>query len=108
MKKCYKRLSYLLFTMAVADMLGYAVSQMDVSLATEPSQTAPSKESAYQEVDKDGRLYVFTSPASKANFEKTGEMGKSITKIGHGQNNETVVFDADEAVMEYDNRHFKK
>ncbi|MEK7297543.1 MAG: hypothetical protein AAB069_06540 [Planctomycetota bacterium] len=108
MKKCHRELSHLLFMMAVAHIPGYAVSQMTVSLAAEPSQTAPSKESAYQAVEKDGRLYVFTSPTCKANFEKTGEMGKSITKIGYGTNNETVVFDSDEAVVEYDNRHFKK
>ena len=63
---------------------------------------------AYREFKMDGRLYVFASPTRKADFEKTGELGKSITKIGYGSNNETVVFDSDEAVVEYDNRHFKK
>ncbi|HHT9108539.1 MAG TPA: hypothetical protein ACFYEF_09475 [Candidatus Wunengus sp. YC63] len=63
---------------------------------------------AYREFKIDGRLYVFTSPARKAEFEKTGEMGKSIIKIGYGSNNETVVFDSDEAVVEYDKRHLKK
>ena len=63
---------------------------------------------AYREFKIDGRLYVFTSPTRKAEFEKTGEMGKSIIKIGYGSNNETVVFDSDEAVVEYDKRHLKK
>ncbi|GAB61187.1 MAG: hypothetical protein DWB56_16465 [Candidatus Jettenia sp.] len=63
---------------------------------------------AYKEFKIDGRLYVFTSPARKAEFEKTGEMGKSIVKIGYGPNGETAVFDSDEAVKEYDKRHSKK
>ncbi|MFO0795457.1 MAG: hypothetical protein U0586_15500 [Candidatus Brocadiaceae bacterium] len=63
---------------------------------------------AYGEFKINERLYVFTSPTRKAEFEKTGEMGKSIIKIGYGQNGETVVFDSDEAVKEYDKRHTKK
>ncbi|MEK7852554.1 MAG: hypothetical protein AAB243_02035, partial [Planctomycetota bacterium] len=63
---------------------------------------------AYREFEMDGRLYVFASPTRKEDFKKTGEMWESITKVGYGLNNETVVFDSDEAVMEYDKRHFKK
>ena len=107
MKKCHRGLSHLLFMMAVAHIPGYAVSQMTVSLAAEPSQTAPSKESAYQAVEKDGRLYIFTSPDRKAAFEKSGELGKGIIKIGYGQNSETVVFDSEEAVIEYESRRVK-
>lgn len=107
MRKWNRRLSRWLFTMAVAHIPGYAVSQMAVTLAAEPSQTAPSKESAYQAVEKDGRLYIFTSPDRKAAFEKSGELGKGIIKIGYGQNGETVVFDSEEAVIEYASRRVK-
>ncbi len=107
MKKCHRGLSHLLFTMAVAHIPWYAVSQMAVSFAAEPSQVTPSKESAYLEVNKDGRLYVFTSPDRKAAFEKSGELGKGIIKIGYGQNGETVVFDSEEAVVEYESRRVK-
>ncbi len=62
---------------------------------------------AYQEFKKDGRVYVFTSPTRKKNFEKSGELGVGIVKIGYGPHGETVVFDSDEAVKEYDNRHSK-
>ena len=63
---------------------------------------------AYREFKINGRLYVFTSPTRKADFDKSGELGMAIIKIGYGQNGETVVFDSDEAVKEYDNRHAKK
>lgn len=82
MRKGNRRLSRLLFTMAVACIPGYAISQMTVSIAADPSQVTPSKGSEYQEVNKDGRLYVFTSPDRKAAFEKSGELGKGIIKIG--------------------------
>ncbi|MDN3511282.1 MAG: hypothetical protein NG784_08250 [Candidatus Jettenia sp.] len=63
---------------------------------------------ACKEFKINGRLYIFTSPAQKAEFEKTEEMGKSIVKIGYGPNGEIVVLDSDEAVKEYDKRHSKK
>jgi len=60
---------------------------------------------AYKEFEKDGRIYVFTSPVRKSDFEKSGELGKGIIKIGYGPNGETVVFDSDEAVKEYNERY---
>jgi YHS domain-containing protein len=66
------------------------------------------KESAYQEVKKDGRLYVFSSSQRKADFEKSGELGKGIIKIGYGRNGETVVFDSEDAVIEYEARLVKE
>ncbi len=107
MRKWNRRLSHLLFTMAVAHIPGYAVSQMTVSFAAEPSQISPSKECVYLEMSKDGRLYVFTSSDRKAAFEKSGELGKGIIKIVYGQNGETVVFDSEEAVVEYESRRVK-
>jgi hypothetical protein len=59
---------------------------------------------AYEEFKKDSRLYVFTSPTRKADFEKSGELGIGIIKIGHGPNGETVIFDSDDAVREYEKR----
>lgn len=61
---------------------------------------------AYQEFEKDGRIYVFTSPERKRGFDKSGEMGKDyIAKIGYGANSKTVLFDSHDAVEEYDRRH---
>ena len=61
----------------------------------------------YLEFEKDGRLYAFISPKKRADFEKSGEIGVAITKIGYGPNGETVVFDTNEAIAEYDKRHGK-
>ena len=107
MRKCSKRLSRLFFTMVVAHMPFYVVSHMTVSLAAEPPQAGSSKESAYQEIERGGRLYVFASSERKAEFEKSKDIGKGIIKIGYGPDGKTVVFDSDEAVKEYNNRHSK-
>ncbi|KAB2834111.1 MAG: hypothetical protein F9K48_06960 [Candidatus Brocadia sp.] len=66
------------------------------------------KEGTCQEVEKDGRLYVFASSTRKAKFEKSGELGKGIIKIEYGPNGETVVFDSEETLKEYDHCHLKK
>lgn len=72
------------------------------------SYAGTSEEATYLEIRKNGRLYVFTSSTRKADFEKSGELGKGIIKIGHGPNAETVVFDSDEAVIEYESRQVKQ
>lgn len=104
MRKSSRRFSSLLFTIVVAHMPFYTVSQMTVSHAAEPSQSGSSKESGYQEIERDGRLYVFASFARKAEFEKSGELGKGIIKIGYGPNGKTVVFDSEDAIIEYESR----
>lgn len=77
-------------------------SNIDSSLADS------SKSTNYQELKKDGRLYVFVSPEHMASFEQSGEVGKSIIKIGHGPYGETVVFDSDEAVIEFESRKIRQ
>lgn len=62
---------------------------------------------SYLEFEKEGRIYAFISPKKKADFEKSSEIGVAITKIGYGPNGETVVFDTNEAIAEYDKRHGK-
>jgi hypothetical protein len=59
----------------------------------------------YREVEKDGRIYVFNDMKQFADFEKSGEMGKSLTRPGAGPNGETLVFDSEEAVNLYNFRH---
>lgn len=107
MKKLTKKALRFIITTGIAGLVFCTTSQMTVSHAAEPSQSGSSKES-YQEVEKEGRLYVFASPARKADFEKSGELGKGIIKIGHGPNGETVVFDSEEAVIEYEGRLVKE
>ena len=40
-------------------------------------------------------------------LKKSGELGTGIIKIGYGVNGETVVFDSEEAVVEYESRIIK-
>lgn len=59
----------------------------------------------YQEVEKDGRVYVFNTPEGFAQWEKTGEMGKSITLIGAGAKGETIVAENETALDLYLFKH---
>ena len=59
----------------------------------------------YKEITKDGRIYVFNVAANAERFEKTGEMGISITKPGVGPNGETVVGDNERAIQLYFFKH---
>ena len=62
----------------------------------------------YKEVAKDGRIYVFNDPNEFKAWEGSGELGKSITKIGYGPNGETVVFDNENALDLYNFKHGKE
>ena len=88
-------------------ILGLAGMALCANLQITASAAEATKESAYHEVEKDGRLYIFASPGRRADFEKTGELGTGIIKVGYGVNGETVVFDSDEAVVEYESRIIK-
>ncbi|MBU6391495.1 MAG: hypothetical protein KGJ87_01705 [Planctomycetota bacterium] len=107
MKKFNKMIVKLVLTACVASLTFCTTSQVARSEA-EPTKTESPKEGTYQEVKRDGKLYVFCSLKQKENFEKTGEMGKGIIKIGYGPNGETVVFDSEDAVVEYESRLVKE
>ena len=59
----------------------------------------------YQELDKDGRIYVFNTPERLRAFQASGEMGTSITLIGRGANGETVVAENETALDLYLFKH---
>ncbi len=59
----------------------------------------------YVEIPKEGRIYVFNNMAAYEEFKSTGEMGKSITRIGAGPKGETLVFDSEEAIHLYNFKH---
>jgi hypothetical protein len=52
----------------------------------------------FQEIKKDGRIYVFNTSERFQSFQTTGEMGTSITLIGRGPNGETVVAENETAL----------
>ena len=57
----------------------------------------------YNEVAKDGRIYVFASAARYEAFTKSSgaETGPVIERTGYGPNGETVVFDSQDAINLY-------
>jgi len=59
----------------------------------------------YKEILKDGRIYVFNVAANAERFEKSGEMGVGITKLGAGPNGETVIGDNERALQLYFFKH---
>lgn len=61
----------------------------------------------YNEVVKDGRIFVFANGNRFDMFEKSGgaEIGVAITRLGYGPNGETVVFDSEDAINLYNYKH---
>lgn len=59
----------------------------------------------YQEVVKEGRIYVFANGKEYENWSKSGEMGKAITRLGYGPSGETVIFDTEAAIGLYNFKH---
>ena len=53
----------------------------------------------YKEIRKDDRIYVFNVAANAERFEKSGEAGVGITRLGAGPNGETVVGDNERALQ---------
>lgn len=52
----------------------------------------------YKEFRKDGRIYVFNDPGAAERFEKSGETGTGLTRVGVGPNGETVFADNETAL----------
>jgi len=59
----------------------------------------------YQEIEKDGRIYVFNTPEAYKSFETSGEMGVAITLIGRGVDGKTVVAQNETAADLYFFKH---
>lgn len=59
----------------------------------------------YQEVEHDGRVYVFNTPEVYKEFQASGEMGKSITLVGRGVDGKTVVAENETAANLYFFKH---
>jgi hypothetical protein len=59
----------------------------------------------YQEIAKDGRIYVFNTAARYRTFQASGEMGAAITLAGRGPAGETVVAENETALDLFLFRH---
>jgi hypothetical protein len=71
------------------------------------TSTAWAQNMFYREVEKNGRIYVFSIGQRFDAFEKSGgaEIGIAITRPGYGPNGETVVFDSEDAINLYNFKH---
>jgi phosphate-selective porin OprO/OprP len=67
--------------------------------------TAHAQGFYYKEIRKDDRIYVFNSAEEAERFEKTGEMGRGLTRPGVGPNGETVVGDSERALQLFFFKH---
>lgn len=81
--------------------LRFLAAALTLAAATFLGSTGHAQGLYYKEVTKDGRIYVFNSAEAYKTWEKTGEMGKSITLIGRGKNGETLVADSETAIDLY-------
>ena len=59
----------------------------------------------YKEIQKDGRIYVFNIAEEADRFEKSGEMGRGLTRPGVGPNGETVIADSERALQLFFFKH---
>jgi len=59
----------------------------------------------YKEIRREDRIYVFNIAEEAERFEKSGEMGRGITRPGAGPNGETVVADSEKALQLFFFKH---
>jgi phosphate-selective porin OprO and OprP len=53
----------------------------------------------YKEIRRDDRIYVFNNAEEADRFEKSGEMGRALTRPGTGPKGETLVGDSERALQ---------
>ncbi len=85
-------------------MLGRAAA-LATALVLVAGAGARAQGTFYREVAKDGRIYVFNNMQEFDAWDKSGAMGKSITRPGAGPHGETLIFDSEEAVNLYNFKH---
>lgn len=81
------------------------VAVVTFALALSASAPASAQGFYYKEVVKGDRIYVFNHAEEADRFEKSGEMGRSITRLGAGPNGETIVGDSERALQLYFFKH---
>lgn len=59
----------------------------------------------YQEVEKDGRVYVFNTPETYKRFQDSGDMGTAITLVGRAEGGKTLVAENETAADLYNFKH---
>lgn len=70
-----------------------------------PTSAQPLMGLYYQEVEKDGRIYVFNTPERYKGWLASGELGTGLTLIGRGVDGKTVVAENETAADLYFFKH---
>ncbi len=76
-----------------------------LALAASPAARAQVAGLYYQEVEKEGRIYVFNTPERYKSWSDSGELGTAITLVGRGAKGETVVAENETAADLYLFKH---
>lgn len=76
-----------------------------LALAATPAARAQVTGLYYQEVEKEGRIYVFNTPERYKSWNDSGELGTAITLVGRGAKGETVVAENETAADLYFFKH---
>src|SRR6185436_3740312 len=76
-----------------------------ITVLVAASATAQVMGLYYQEVEKDGRIYVFNTPERYKSWQQSGDMGTAITLPGAGPNGETIVGENETAIDLYTYKH---
>jgi phosphate-selective porin OprO and OprP len=76
-----------------------------IALAAAPAAMAQVAGLYYQEVEKDGRIYVFNTPEKYKLWSESGDMGTAITLIGRAVDGKTLVAENETAADLYFFKH---
>lgn len=76
-----------------------------LSFAAVSAATAQVTGLYYQEVEKDGRIYIFNTPERYKSFQASGDMGTAVTLLDRGPNGETLVAENETAMDLYLFKH---
>jgi phosphate-selective porin OprO/OprP len=66
---------------------------------------APLMSLYYQEVEKEGRVYVFNTPERFKSFSESGEVGTAITLVGQAEGGKTLIAENETAADLYFFKH---
>lgn len=85
--------------------LGFLTLSLGAAVLTPAPAAAQIMGLFYQEVEKDGRVYVFADPKTYEDWKGSGEMGKSVTLVGRAVDGKTLVAENEVAVDLYMFKH---
>ncbi len=76
-----------------------------LALALAAAAGAQVKGLYYQEVEQDGRVYVFNTPERYRTWQESGEMGVAITLVGQAEGGKTLIGENETAIDLYLFKH---